>query len=326
MKNAVIFDTALGTGNIGDEIIFDAISRNMSSVFDSCFTLRLATHVSNFTALQLLKPTPKIRYFQNADYKFICGTNLIDQRESGRVHSQWALYPTNLSLYKNSILVGAGTRFKQTELNFIAREMYSRILSHDFAHSVRDELTKTIIENLGFEAINTGCPTLWEFTPERCGEIPRDKADNCIFSVSGYDSQQDREKDQRMVDIVSRNYRRKWAWIQTIKDETYLESLSGTEDIERIYSLNAFREIAKRGDADYVGTRLHGGIFAMQNNCRTIIIGIDHRADGFNKTNHIPVVRRKDLETKLEHAINTSFETRIVIDEERIRQFREQFR
>ena len=64
----------------------------------------------------------------------------------------------------------------------------------------------------------------------------------------------------------------------------------------------------------------------MQNNCRTIIIGIDHRADGFNKTNHIPVVRRKDLETKLEHAINTSFETRIVIDEERIRQFREQFR
>ena len=68
----------------------------MSSVFDSCFTLRLATHVSNFTALQLLKPTPKIRYFQNADYKFICGTNLIDQRESGRVHSQWALYPTNL--------------------------------------------------------------------------------------------------------------------------------------------------------------------------------------------------------------------------------------
>ena len=326
MKSAVIFDTALGTGNLGDEIILDAVCRNMESILDSCFTLRLATHVANFSALQILKPNGKIKYFQNADYKFICGTNLIDQKDLCRLHSQWALYPTNYSLYRNSILVGAGTRYDMEKLTPQAKWLFKRILSHEYAHSVRDELAKRVIESLGFEAINTGCPTLWEFTPEKCGEIPQKKADNCIFSISGFDSQQDREKDLFLIRTIIQNYKRKWAWIQTIKDDAYLNSLCGPDDFERIYSLNAFKEIARKGNVDYIGTRLHGGIFAMQNNCRTIIIGIDHRADGFNKTNHIPVVRRKDLETKLEHAINTSFETRIVIDEERIRQFREQFR
>ena len=95
MKSAVIFDTALGTGNLGDEIILDAVCRNMESILDSCFTLRLATHVANFSALQILKPNGKIKYFQNADYKFICGTNLIDQKDLCKLHTQWALYQTN---------------------------------------------------------------------------------------------------------------------------------------------------------------------------------------------------------------------------------------
>ena len=105
MKNIAIFDTALASSNVGDEIIMDAVSRHMERVFEEHFSLRLATHVNNFSCKQMLHRNSKIRYFQNADWKFICGTNLIAQNRLGKINSQWQLYPSNLSVYKNCILI-----------------------------------------------------------------------------------------------------------------------------------------------------------------------------------------------------------------------------
>lgn len=35
--------------------------------------------------------------------------------------------------------------------------------------------TKVFLEEMGFKAWNTGCPTLWGLTPEFCTEIPSKK-------------------------------------------------------------------------------------------------------------------------------------------------------
>ena len=328
MKKVVIFDTALGSSNVGDEIILDAVSRNMADVFDRHFSLRLATHVNNFSMKQVLHRNTKIRYFQDADWKFICGTNLIAQTRLGKINSQWQIYPSNLSIYNNCILIGAGTTERTEKLDFYARYLYGKVLSKQYVHSVRDELTKKIVESLGCRAINTGCPTLWELTPEHCASIPQGKADNCVISVSGYKDQIDEKRDRMMLHIIRRNYDKVWAWIQTTEDESYLSRLEqsiGMEPIPRIYSLSRFRDVLRNSNVDYIGTRLHGGVFALQNYCRSIVISIDHRADGFFETNNLPILRRKNVEGELEDRINSSFATEIRIHSDAIAEFKSQF-
>lgn len=324
MKNIAIFDTALGTSNVGDEVILDAINRNMRDVFDAHFSLRLATHVNNFSMKQMLHRNGKIRYFQEADWKFVCGTNLIAQTRLGKINSQWQLYPSNLSVYKNCILIGAGTTEQTEKLDAYAKYLYGKVLSKQYIHSVRDELTKRIVESLGCKAINTGCPTLWELTPEHCRKIPAGKADRCILSVSGYKPQQDVKRDGAMIDILRRNYGTLWAWIQTTDDEKYLDSLGG-QDIGRVYSLGMFRDLLREGNVDYVGTRLHGGVFAMQNFARSLIVSIDHRAEGFHETNNLPIIRREEVPELLEERIRSPFATEMVIDSEAIAAFKSQF-
>ncbi len=325
MRTILIFDTALATSNVGDDIIMDAIDRNMREVFDSGFSMRLATHVDNYSPLQLMKPIKKIGYFQNADLKFICGTNLIQQKRLGKIHCQWALYPHNVSLYTGSILVGVGTTDGGTRLDPLAEMLYRKVLSRNYIHSVRDELTKEIVNHLGFRAINTGCPTLWEMTPEKCREIPTGKASSCVISVSGYDTQKDPARDRQMLEIVSQNYRQLTAWIQTSRDEEYLDSFPGTQEIRRIYNLKQYRELLRKEAPDYVGTRLHGGVFALQNNCRSIVISIDHRAEGFQKSNNLPVVKRERIGEDLERMINSDWKTEIRINEKAIKKFKGQF-
>ena len=85
MHNIVIFDTAIGTSNLGDEIIFESVLNEMRTVLDSNFTLRLGTHITNFTLLQMMRKNMKVRYFQSADWKLICGTNLVAQNRIGKI-------------------------------------------------------------------------------------------------------------------------------------------------------------------------------------------------------------------------------------------------
>ena len=328
MKKIALFDTALGSSNLGDEIIFDAAKRNMQEVLDGHFSLRLATHVNNFSMKQMLHRNSKIRYFQEADWKFVCGTNLLAQTRWGKINSQWQLYPSNLSIYRNCVLIGAGTTEKTEKPDFYARLLYGKVLSREYVHSVRDELTRRIVESLGCKAVNTGCPTLWELTPEHCSAIPAGKSGSCIVSVSGYRHQTDPRRDAAMLRIVRRNYDHVLAWIQTTDDREYLHYLEaslGMEPLPGIYSLNALRKVLQSGNVDYVGTRLHGGIFAMQNYCRSVIIGIDHRADGFLETNNLPVIPRRNVELELEDRINSRFATEIRIDSGAIELFKSQF-
>lgn len=325
MKKIVVFDTALGTSNNGDEIIMESIHNEFKELIDNNFSLRLATHVNNFSFLQMCRNNGKINYFKNADYKFIFGTNLIAQKRIGKVNSQWQLKLSNIPIYEGCILVGAGCTFGGDKTDALAKMLYKKVLSKKYYHSVRDEQTKKVVESLGVKAINTGCPTLWCFTPEFCNEIPETKAEECIITVSGYADQFDTQMDQKMIDIVKSNYKKVYCYIQTTEDEKYLNKLKNTEDIVRVYSLNKYKEILNTKDIDYVGTRLHGGIYAMQNKCRSIIISIDHRARGFYETNNIPILERNSMD-KLDNMINSKFKTEIRINQKAIDSFKNQFK
>ena len=325
MRTITLFDTAVGSSNLGDEIILEAVRREMALVFESGLTLRLATHINNFTGLQMLRHNGKIAFFEQADLKFICGTNLLSQKRFGKVNQQWQLKRSNLPVYKNCILVGVGATTGDTVMEAGAARLYKKVLSGNYIHSVRDDHTLKLVEALGVRAVNTGCPTLWGLTEEHCRSIPKGKAPDCIFSISGYADQKEPEADRELLEILSAAYENKWAWIQTTEDENYLNRFDPEGKIPRIYSLEQFRRLLKPGQVDYVGTRLHGGVFALQTGCRSLVIAIDQRAMGFHETNNLPVLPREEVRNGLEKRLHDGFETRISLPEKEIRLFKEQF-
>ena len=135
----------------------------------------------------------------------------------------------------------------------------------------------------------------------------------------------DYEKDKRMVEILKRNYSNKYFWIQGSQDQEYLESLTDTRDITYINPLlKNYHEFLMTKDCDYVGTRLHAGIKAMQMFKRSIIIGVDNRSDDITKTYKLNYVLRENID-ELDQMINEKVITDINIDTDKISTFLQQF-
>lgn len=324
MRQVLLFDTAIATSNLGDEIIFESTKQGLSTVLDNALVFRLGTHIENYNALQMFRNWKQTVLCERADYKFVCGTNLLSNSLIGRC-PQWQLNFFNRALYHDAILVGVGRISDYKKFDLYTRILYKKCLSSSFKHSVRDEETKRVLETLGLKAINTGCPTLWKLTPEFCATIPQQKAKNAVISVSGYGNQLDVEFDSAMIECVQKSYGKIYAWIQTAVDDSYLSKLPNTESMERIYSIQSFADILKKSEVDYIGTRLHGGVYALQHGVRSIVISIDERAEGFYHSNNLPIVRRKNIKEELYDRINSNWKTEIRLDQDAIAEFLNQF-
>lgn len=321
--NVVIFNTAVGTSNNGDYIIMDSAKKAMMPLLEKSYVMEYATHVKNLGILHYIFKSSKREFVNKADYKFIFGTNILTTNVVKSIR-QWPVLEEQ-ELYKNVILMGVGMTYSNISLNEISKRTYSKILRRDIIHSVRDDMSKNLLESkLGVRAINTGCPTLWGIDENKCNMIPKKKSMNAIISISGYKSQKDVIKDQLLCEIVEKNYESIYLWVQTSEDYNYFRGLKHTKEFKCIYSLVEFEKCCKTGNVDYIGTRLHGGVFAIQNGVRTIVVGIDHRAKEFSKSNNLPVVSRNNLSI-LEEKINHDFATEIVVNHNAIREWLGQF-
>ncbi len=323
MKKIIIFDTVIGTGNLGDIVIQSSLEEHLKPFFKKCFVVRYATHLKNFNFLTFLRIRTKRRYANECDVKLIMGTNLLSY-DIFNTRRQWQIGLLTWPLYKKSVLAGVGTTQSKRRLTLYSKFIYKRILNKDYIHSVRDEESCELLESIGIKAINTGCPTLWKLTPEFCRQIPEKKAENCVFSLSGFKDQLDREKDEQILEILKKNYNKLYYWCQTTEDEKYLDSFGNTDNIERIYDLDAYAELLDKGNIDYIGTRLHGGVYALQHKVRSIIIAIDHRTRGFKDTNNIVCIERENI-SELDKMINSEFKTEIILKEENIKKWKSQF-
>lgn len=116
----------------------------------------------------------------------------------------------------------------------------------------------------GISVSNTGCPSLWKLTPCFCEKIPCEKARNAVVTVSGHRKYRNAVKDQKMIDLIERNYEKIYLWVQSTEDEQYFKLLKHTKGVKKIYSLHEYGQVCKNGNVDYIGTRLHGGIYAMR--------------------------------------------------------------
>jgi polysaccharide pyruvyl transferase WcaK-like protein len=312
------FNTALGTENLGDYIIMHYCNGILDELFPTYQSVHISTHLMPSTEQEIAVNKTK--------YKFVCGTNLLTSNIEH--HWRWIL-PDGVRRkmnYRNVILLGVGWGEYQDNCTDYTRMIYRVMLNPNLIHSVRDQYTLEKLKQAGFKnVINTGCPTTWALTPEFCSEIPERKSNDVVTTITDY--RRDIEKDNEMLAILSRNYEHVYLWLQGEHDEEYLQTLNVPENLTTIpANLEAYEEILKKGGVDYVGTRLHAGIHALNHQIRSIIIAVDNRATEMGRDVHLPVLQRNDIADILEEKIQSEFATDIQIKMENIELFKAQFR
>lgn len=323
MKRVLLLDTSVATQNIGDEIINDSIRMNWTELYERNYICKFPTHTPPYSWWQQLLVPRKLDLLVNSDYKFLCGTNAL-YTNMMRPLPQWNIYPWNASFFKNTILLGVGAGINSKSVNLYTKLLYNKVLNKNYIHSTRDEFTKKMLENMGYKALNTGCPTLWGFTDEFCKKIPTEKNKKVLFTLTGY--QPDFENDKLMIEILCNNYEEIYFWPQTPTDYDYLRKL-GDFDVKIVTpNLYAYDKILSLNGIDYVGNRLHGGIRALQHACRSLIIAIDYRAENMLKQYRLPVIKRENIGIQLDSFINSSYRTQITgLNFDLIKKWKEQF-
>lgn len=320
IKKIILFDTSIATGNKGDEIIMRSINKELRWLFDSNDTMRLPTHLVCFPLIQQISWRSK--YVRDADLKFVSGTDLLKTNMLWPVN-QWNIHLITCKPHIRSILLGVGNSENSKGMNAYTKALYHKVLDKEYYHSVRDEETKKMVEELGFKVINTGCPTLWSMTPDFCSSIPRKKTTKVLFTLP--EKNINPQEDQELINIVNRNYEKIMFWPQAVADLSYLKRLSGTDNFIIIPpSINELDRVLSQGNLDYVGTRLHCGIFALQHKVRSIIISVDHRSMNIDRNNNIGCIPRENL-SQIEERINSEFSTEIHIDTDAIEKWKSQF-
>lgn len=314
--NIAILDTSVCTENLGDYIIMDSVRRELYDLFPMHHKITLPTHERiNQVGYSIIK---------DAQFSFIGGTNLLSSNMDK--YNQWKVNIKDAFYIKNILLLGVGWWQYQDKPNVYTKYLFNKILDHTFLHSVRDAYTETKLKEIGLSnVINTACPTMWTLTPDHCKLIPTKKAKVVVFTLTDYNI--DRMLDQVFIDILLENYKTIYFWVQGSGDYEYLNSLERVKTIQIIYpDLESYDEVLDREEEiDYVGTRLHAGIRALQKKRRSLIIAIDNRAIEKSKDVNLPILNREDIKIKLDLLINSEFNTEIMIPLDNIQRWKEQF-
>lgn len=321
MEKCLILDTSIASANKGDDIIMECVRKELAPILAHSFELTVPTHVSAFHWYQVLRNSLALQRYKNCRLKFVGGTNLLVKNLLTH-YPQWNINLFNYQPYQGSILVGVGAGAGE-KTNTYTRYIYRKLLNSEICHSVRDERTKLFLESIGIKAVNTGCATMWMLTPEFCRTIPTQKADNVVFTLTARTDAD--PKDQRLIDILTSHYNEVYYWVQGETDLEYLRRFECIDNIKIVApTVRAYHEILLRDDIEYVGTRLHAGVYAMRHAKRAIILVIDERAREINKSNNLNCLEKEQID-ELPKYIESSFKTEIRMPYDKIAQWKSQF-
>lgn len=317
MKKIFLFEPSIGSENIGDQIIVDSVKREMGQLLDSAFYVELPTHLplSNRYMYFLGKP----------DMKFVCGSNIVVGDLNPIIHlKQWCISPLTAPNLKGAVLIGVGARNYQLKVTALTKWTYRLLFKGDTLHSVRDSYTEEQMHKIGIpNVINTGCPTMWSLTPSHCQSIPKGKARKAVCTLTDYSPVP--KRDEQLLNVLKNEYEDVYFWPQGHRDYAYFQTLGNKDGIKVVNPhLKDYDDFLKDNDTDFVGTRLHGGIRALQHARRTIIIGIDNRALELNRDFNLPVLPESEID-KLPEMIRGEWSTDIHLPIENIKKFLSQF-
>lgn len=312
--STVLLDTSMDSDNAGDDIIMENCQMQLSGCMDTASLGHVPTH-----RFPKAEETQQLRA---ARRKILCGTNILSGHM--RHYGLWKL-GSDVSAYRNTILMGVGFDSQNASFDGYTRHLMHTILSREGFHSVRDSFSEKALKAMGIQnVLNTGCPTMWNLTPEHCASIPTAKASSVICTLTDYC--RDEENDKAMLDILLACYDKVYFWLQGQDDLAYIEELGYADKVALVDStLEAYDAVLAQEDLDYVGTRLHAGIRALSTGRRSLIISIDNRAECISADTGLPIIRREDIRTGLKAYISNPFQTEITLPWAEIRQWKDQF-
>lgn len=129
-----------------------------------------------------------------------------------------------------------------------------------------------------------------------------------------------------MINVLLENFDKVYVWLQGLNDFEYLQKIANIDVLNIIpRNIEAYTKILDEGDIDYVGTRLHAGIHALNRKVRSLILAVDNRATEMGHDFNLPVVQRNISSEQLKKLIMEDRETKVIIDEKAIDKWKAQF-
>lgn len=283
MKKYAVLDPSLVTDNLGDFIILDAVNEILREIFPQDYFCHIPTNDEMGSEAK--------RQLKECEMAFVGGTNLLSSHWWW--YRQWNLRPLEVFKVKNAILLGVGWHKYQSPPDLLTGWVYRKMLSKTATHSVRDNYTQAHLASIGItNVVYTGCPTMWSLTPEHCRKIPVTKARTAVVTLTAYLPKP--EIDKAWLDVVFSRYDEVYFWSQMFGDHAYAMSLYGDRLKLVPPSLEGFDEMLRSIDCDHVGTRLHGGIRALQHLRRSLILEVDNRAAEIGRDTKLHTTPRSD--------------------------------
>jgi polysaccharide pyruvyl transferase WcaK-like protein len=311
-----LFDTSVATENLGDFVIMDAVRDHLNEMFPEAMMFHTLTHD------KVSRPTYSM--VRKSDFSFVGGTNLLSSNMNK--YNQWKINLIDGIFLSDIVLMGVGWWQYQAAANFYTRSLLKAVLHKDKLHSVRDSFTENMLRNAGIDnVINTACSTMWRLDEKHCAEIPKEKADNVVLTLTDYNK--DEVNDLALVNLLRSCYSQVYVWPQGSGDLRYIDDLA-IRDVVTVLPprLESYNELLdSEMSLDFVGTRLHAGVRAMQKKRRSIVVGIDNRAFEKQKDFNIPMCARDRLDD-LEQMINGGFSTEISLPVKNIELWKSQFK
>jgi hypothetical protein len=290
IKKVILLNPALGSTNLGDSVIVNAIKSIFKS-WNISFLTELSTH-RKWTA-------EEAKIAMEADYFILGGSNLLTTSLFPLSHTQWKISFNEFRILRNkTILFGPGWRRDEGDLTSFTSRLYGFLMAKDSPQLVRDGVSRERLLKTGREIVNSSCPTLFGIQ-----EVEENL--NCIgnttvvVALSGNIKNVD--QDKKILKIASSNYNKVKLFPQGVfdskfpeySDERYFRELGLNYEVLE-GSLEDFSRELKSG-SHYFGTRLHGGIFAMQHGNPSTIIDVDTRARNIFIGSGYEVLSRESL-------------------------------
>lgn len=268
-------DPSVNSRNTGDQIIADAVSRELTQTLVGAELVRLPTQTFlNRSERSLVRTCDKF---------IVGGTNILN----GNIprYIQWKLDPGTYTAYKDRVsTMGVGWWQYQPAVNTISRRVWKGLLASG-TNSVRDTYTAERLGEMGVQAINTSCPTVWQLPPTITFSTAAPSS--VLMTITDY--HKNPARDARLIKGLQERYDEVLIWPQGARDREYLSSLG--RDLTFLGpALKDFDDALSSGHVDYVGTRLHAGIRALQFGVRSTILAIDNRATEISRDIGLPVM------------------------------------
>lgn len=272
-----LLDPSIDSGNAGDLIIRDSVDSVLAKL-----GLTSADYVVLPTQRSFTRSEREIA--QRCEKLILGGTNILASHMMR--YRQWRFGVRDYKALEGKVrLLGVGWWQYQNDADRFSSYVYTKLLD-SAGHSVRDEDTRKKLAAMGISSLNTTCPTLWNLAANP--ESSKSKAQRVVVTLTDYNRKT--EPDRRLLEFLKSQYKTVVAWPQGRNDAKYIASLDSELPILD-GGLQSFDHAIRTG-SDYVGTRLHAGVRALQLGARATIVLIDNRATEIGRETGLATVSR----------------------------------